>query len=65
MDAQSKADQKVVTVLNDDGTSDAIKGPVKPGDKVITDGQSRVVPGAAVKIAGKGRGAQQASGGAQ
>jgi multidrug efflux system membrane fusion protein len=65
VDAQSKANQKVVTVLNDDGTNDAIKGSVKPGDKVITDGQSRVVPGAAVKIAGKGRGTQQASGGAQ
>ncbi|MGA7676088.1 MAG: efflux RND transporter periplasmic adaptor subunit [Rhizomicrobium sp.] len=65
VDAQSKAEMKIVTVLNDDGTNDAIQGGVKAGDKVITDGQSRVVPGATVKIAGKGRGAQQPSGGAQ
>jgi hypothetical protein len=37
-------------VLNDDGTNDAIKGDVKPGDKVVTEGQLRVVPGAKVAI---------------
>jgi membrane fusion protein, multidrug efflux system len=47
---------KPVTVLNDDGTFDAIKGDVKPGDRVITDGQLRVVPGAKVAIGGRGSG---------
>jgi membrane fusion protein, multidrug efflux system len=47
---QSEVVQQTVTVLNDDGTNDAIKGDVKPGDKVITDGQLRVVPGAKVSI---------------
>jgi len=39
-----------VNVLFDDGTSMAVSGGVKPGDKVITDGQLRVVPGAKVAI---------------
>ena len=46
----TKAVQKTVTVLNDDGTNDAIQGDVKPGDRVITDGQLRVVPGDVVGI---------------
>ncbi|MBV9570918.1 MAG: efflux RND transporter periplasmic adaptor subunit [Alphaproteobacteria bacterium] len=37
-----------VTVLNDDGKLAAISGNVRPGDRVITDGQLRVVPGKAV-----------------
>ena len=28
-------------MLNDDGANDAIQGDVKPGDKVVTDGQLR------------------------
>jgi multidrug efflux system membrane fusion protein len=47
---QSQVVQQNVTVLNDDGTNDAIQGDVKPGDKVITDGQLRVVPGVKVSI---------------
>jgi multidrug efflux system membrane fusion protein len=39
-----------VNVLFDDGTSMAMSGRVKPGDKVITDGQLRVVPGTKVAI---------------
>ncbi len=40
-----------VKIISDDGTSAAIQGPVKPGDTVITDGQLKVVPGKAVRIA--------------
>ena len=47
---QLKAQMVKVQVLNDDGTIVAIKGPVKPGDKVITDGGLRVVQGTKVVI---------------
>ncbi|HEY4275941.1 MAG TPA: efflux RND transporter periplasmic adaptor subunit [Rhizomicrobium sp.] len=47
---------KPVKVLNDDGTLDAIQGDVKPGDRVVVEGQLRVVPGAKVTIR-KGGGA--------
>ena len=40
-----KAYSRTVKVLNDDGVNDAIQGEVKPGDKVVTDGQLRVTPG--------------------
>jgi len=41
---------KTVTILNDDGVNDAIKGDVKPGDKVVVEGQLRIVPGSKVQI---------------
>jgi multidrug efflux system membrane fusion protein len=47
---QSVVVQQPVTLLNDDGTNDAIKGKVKPGDRVIIDGQLRVDPGGKVTI---------------
>ena len=50
LDKQNKVVQQNITVLNDDGTNDAIKGGVNPGDTVITEGQLRVVPGATVTI---------------
>ena len=57
---QSRVVSKTVTVLNDDGTNDAIKGDVKPGDKVVIEGQLRVVPGAKVAIQkGKGSAARR------
>ncbi len=44
-----------VQVLNDDGANDAVKGNVRPGDTVITQGQISVVPGSKVGIQnGKG-----------
>jgi membrane fusion protein, multidrug efflux system len=46
-----KAWARTVKVLNDDGTNDAIQGDVKPGDKVVTDGQLRVASGQQVRIA--------------
>jgi len=45
-----KAVSKPVKVLNDDGVNDAIQGDVKPGDKVVTDGQLRVTSGQKVRI---------------
>src|ERR1700761_7322323 len=45
-----KAYSKTVKVLNDDGVNDAIQGDVKPGDKVVTDGQLRVTSGQPVRI---------------
>jgi multidrug efflux system membrane fusion protein len=45
-----KAWSKTVKVLNDDGVNDAIQGDVKPGDKVVTDGQIRVTSGQPVRI---------------
>jgi membrane fusion protein, multidrug efflux system len=47
-----------IQMLNDDGTNDAVKGNIKPGDTVITQGQISVVPGSKVSIQnGKGSGA--------
>ncbi len=54
--ADSVAVAKPVTVLNDDGVQDAIQGDVKPGDRVVTDGQLRVVSGSKVAIGGGRRG---------
>jgi multidrug efflux system membrane fusion protein len=46
------ADDRVVTrnvrVLFDDGKDDAIAGDIEPGDRVVIDGQLRLVPGALV-----------------
>ena len=50
-----------VQVLNDDGTIAAVKGPVKSGDKVITDGGLRVVPGTKVVIKKNPPGGPQAT----
>ena len=48
--AEDRAQQRAVKVLFDDGTNDAIEGAVRPGERVIVDGQLRVVPGAAVFV---------------
>jgi len=45
-----KAEMRAITVLFDDGTAMAVKG-VKPGERVVTDGQLRVLPGATVSLA--------------
>jgi multidrug efflux system membrane fusion protein len=46
----SVAVMRPVDVLFDDGTNMAVSGAVKRGDKVVIDGQLRVVPGGAVGI---------------
>jgi multidrug efflux system membrane fusion protein len=45
-----KADMRPVTVLYDDGVHAAISGKVKAGDRVVTDGQLRLVPDVEVTI---------------
>jgi multidrug efflux system membrane fusion protein len=59
-----KAYSKTVKVLNDDGSSDAIQGDVRPGDTVVTDGQLRVTAGQAVRVT-KGKRAPKQSDAAQ
>lgn len=60
--ANGKARLVPVEVLNDDGTNAAVKGELKPGDTVITDGQLRVIPGNPVSILKAGaKGTQSAS----
>jgi multidrug efflux system membrane fusion protein len=48
--ADNRAEQRTVSVLFDDGASDAIEGAVRPGDRVIVDGQLRIVPGVEVFV---------------
>ena len=50
VNAQDRAEQRAVKVLFDDGARDAIEGDVRPDERVIVDGQLRVVPGAAVFV---------------
>jgi membrane fusion protein, multidrug efflux system len=59
VDAQSKVQLVPVQTLYDDGNEAAIKGAVKPGAKVVTEGQLRLVKGSAVVIAKALPGAQQ------
>ena len=37
-------------VLHDDGTTAAIEGNIRPGDKVVVEGQLRVVDGGTVAV---------------
>jgi len=46
----SKAVMQTVTVLHDDGTTAAIEGKLRPGDKVVVEGQLRVVDGGKVAV---------------
>jgi len=48
------ATMRPVNVLFDDGTNMAVSG-IKRGEVVIVDGQLRVVPGAKVKVVGRGK----------
>jgi multidrug efflux system membrane fusion protein len=50
LDAKNTARLVPVTVLNDDGVHDAVKGKLNAGQKVVTDGQLRVKPGKPVQI---------------
>jgi multidrug efflux system membrane fusion protein len=44
------AAMRPVTLIYDDGASDVIAGNVKPGERVIVEGQLRVIPGGSVQI---------------
>ena len=57
-----KARAVPVKVLNDDGVNDAVQGDVKPGDRVVTEGQLRVTSGQLVRIA-RGKPAPRHEGG--
>jgi multidrug efflux system membrane fusion protein len=59
--ADNKADQRLIKVLYDDGTSASIEGNVQPGDRVIVDGQLRVVPGVGVYVDAPKRGPESAA----
>jgi multidrug efflux system membrane fusion protein len=48
--AESRAEQRNVKVLFDDGMFDAIEGDVHVGDQVVVDGQLRIVPGVVVFV---------------
>lgn len=48
--ANGKAEQHNVRVLFDDSKNVAVESDVKPGDRVIVEGQLRVDPGAAVNV---------------
>jgi multidrug efflux system membrane fusion protein len=50
VDRQDRAQMWPVTVIYDDGKMDAVRGELRPGDRVITDGQLRVVAGKPVAI---------------
>jgi multidrug efflux pump subunit AcrA (membrane-fusion protein) len=50
---ENKADMRPVNVLYDDGTHAAISGKVKAGDRVVTEGQLRLVPDIEVTIANR------------
>lgn len=52
----NKADIRPVDVLYDDGTTMAVRGRLRPGDRVIRDGQFGVAPGDTVKIADRSAG---------
>lgn len=47
---QMKAKMVDIATLYDDGTETAVKGDVRPGDKVVTEGQLRLVPGVKVVV---------------
>ena len=59
------AKEQPVKVLFDDGTLAAITGNVEAGDRVVTNGQLRVLPNGKVRIAGArgGRGEGRGAGG--
>lgn len=48
--ADNRAVQREIKVLFDDGAHAAVAGDVKPGERVIVDGQLRVIPGAEVFV---------------
>jgi len=48
--AGNRAQMRPVTVLYDDGVNAAVQGAVKPGDRVIVEGQLRVLPDKPVQI---------------
>jgi membrane fusion protein, multidrug efflux system len=44
------AAMRPITLIYDDGSNDVIAGNIKPGEKVIVEGQLRVIPGTPVQV---------------
>ncbi|MGH6877259.1 MAG: efflux RND transporter periplasmic adaptor subunit, partial [Rhizomicrobium sp.] len=53
--AHNIAVMRAVNLLYDDGVDDAIAGDLKPGEKVVFEGQLRVIPGSPVQIVNSAR----------
>jgi len=51
VDKDSRAEMVPVDVLFDSGMNDAIRGRIRPGDLVVTEGQLRLAPGSKLDIA--------------
>jgi multidrug efflux system membrane fusion protein len=58
------AEQRHVTVLRTEGERAVLSGPIKAGERVVVDGQSRVIPGAAVVLLGDTADGARVAGGA-
>jgi len=54
VDQDKIVSSKTVKIMNDDGVRDAIEGGIKPGDRVVVEGQLRIVPGSKVQIRNRG-----------
>jgi multidrug efflux system membrane fusion protein len=54
VDQDKIVSSQTVRIMNDDGARDAIEGGVKPGDRVVVEGQLRIVPGSKVQIRNRG-----------
>lgn len=54
------AEMRPVTVLYDNGATIAVSGKIRKGEKVITDGQLRVIPGKPVSVVKPGGDARKA-----
>lgn len=52
IDNRNVADMRPVRLLYDDGTNDVVEGNVRAGERVVMEGQLRVVPGKPVQVVG-------------
>lgn len=50
VDGRNVADMRPVRLVYDDGVNDVIEGNVRPGERVVLEGQLRVIPGKPVQI---------------
>jgi len=55
VDADNRAEMRPAKVLYDDGVNATIEGRIKPGDRVITEGQLRVIPNRPVEVVSSAR----------
>lgn len=55
----NKVEMRKITLLHEDGDLAAVKGEINAGERVVTDGQLRLLPGTSVKIVERADGAAQ------